>query len=70
MTFEHKELSGSTFINDRKTKDSQPDETGSCKIDGKTRRIAVWYSDKIEGMKSYKFSEPLGKQETPKDAPF
>ena len=57
MAYEHRELSGSLFVNDRKTKDNQPDLTGTMKMDGKTWRLAAWKSDKIEGMLSLKISE-------------
>jgi hypothetical protein len=40
--FEHKELSGSLFINGYKTDSKHPDYTGSCKIDDTDYKIAGW----------------------------
>tara|TARA_R100001530_G_scaffold52171_1_gene38617 strand:- start:501 stop:713 length:213 start_codon:yes stop_codon:yes gene_type:complete len=40
--YENKEGTGTLFVNQNKSKDSQPDYTGNCKIDGKVMRIAGW----------------------------
>jgi len=40
--FEIQEGTGTLFVNQNKSKDSQPDYTGNCKIDGKEIRIAGW----------------------------
>lgn len=40
--FEIQEGTGTLFVNQNKSKDSQPDYTGNCKIDGKEMRIAGW----------------------------
>lgn len=44
-----KDNSGSTFVNDRKERDSQPDERGSCRIDGVDYWQSVWIKDKGDG---------------------
>ena len=41
MSYEYKEGSGSLFKN-KKTKDTQPDMQGECKIGGKIYRISAW----------------------------
>jgi uncharacterized protein (DUF736 family) len=42
MSFEHKELCGSIFFSDRKTKANSPDYQGRVVVEGKTYRIAGW----------------------------
>ena len=45
MSYEDRELSGALFRNANKQKESQPDHTGTCKIDGKTYRISAWVKE-------------------------
>jgi uncharacterized protein (DUF736 family) len=42
MPFEMRELQGSVFFNDRKSKPSHPDYQGKVLVEGKTYRIAGW----------------------------
>lgn len=42
MAFETKELSGALFKNKRKERDTHPDYTGTCKIDGEEFWISAW----------------------------
>ena len=45
MAYEAKDMNGSIFVNDKKTKDNQPDRRGSCKIDGVEYWISGWLKD-------------------------
>lgn len=45
MAYEHKENSGSTFNNDRRTSDSQPHFTGTAKVGGKLYRMSTWVKE-------------------------
>lgn len=54
--FVHKDFSGTLFINDRKTKESQPILTGSCMIDGVEYRISAWSKLTATGRKMYSLS--------------
>ena len=60
--FEHKELSGSLFINGYKTKDNQPDYSGSCKIENVDYKISGWKKSTSGGKAmlslSFKVDEP------------
>jgi hypothetical protein len=47
--FQHKELSGSVFRNDRKTQPNQPDYRGDCLIDGKQWWISGWIKEGARG---------------------
>jgi hypothetical protein len=59
--FQHKPNSGSVFKNDKKAKDSQPDEKGSALIDGVEYWVSCWVNTTKTGAtyRSFKF--------TPKD---
>ena len=80
MAFEHKANSGSIFRNDRKSRDSQPDHRGDCKIDGTDYWISAWVNETNGGTKyfSLKFEPKEGKSpattsptiEFDKDVPF
>lgn len=60
--FEHKELSGTLFINGYKTKENHPDYTGSCKIESVDYKISGWKkntsSGKVMLSLSFKVDEP------------
>ena len=43
--YQQKDGQGILFKNDRKTKDSQPDYSGSVTVDGKKRSIAGWIKE-------------------------
>jgi hypothetical protein len=45
MAFEHNDNSGSMFHNERKTKPSHPDRTGSCVVDGKEYWVSGWIKE-------------------------
>tara|TARA_R110000787_G_scaffold60306_4_gene136866 strand:- start:323 stop:577 length:255 start_codon:yes stop_codon:yes gene_type:complete len=49
MAFEQKELSGSLFRNTYKSKPSQPDHRGSCKIGDEEYDISAWVKDGKSG---------------------
>jgi len=40
--FEQNEMSGSLFLNKRKTRDNHPDRTGTCKINGVEYWVSGW----------------------------
>lgn len=42
MAFENKDLTGALFKNEYKQKNSQPDHTGTCRINGVNYKIAAW----------------------------
>lgn len=42
MAYEMKELSGSLFKNDKREKDTHPNATGSCLIDGVEYWVSAW----------------------------
>jgi hypothetical protein len=42
MAYEQKDMSGSVFNNGKKEKDTHPDRTGSCMIDGIEYWISGW----------------------------
>lgn len=81
MAFEHNELGGSIFRNDRRTKDSQPTHRGDCKIDGVDYWISAWTNETKDGSKYFglKFEKkeeqtgsapPPAQQELDEDIPF
>lgn len=45
MAYEVKDMNGSIFVNDKKTKENHPDRRGSCKIDGVEYWISGWLKD-------------------------
>lgn len=57
--FVHNELTGSLFKNGYKTKDSQPDISGSCTLAGVKYKIAGWKETTKNGHKKVflKFTE-------------
>lgn len=50
------ELRGSLFRNDRKEKDTHPDYTGSCQIDGVEYYMNAWIRESKAGKKYFSFS--------------
>ena len=42
MAYEQRDNSGSFFVNNRKTRDNQPDFNGSVMVDGKEYYISIW----------------------------
>ena len=53
MAFEHQELSGSIFRNDRRDKDTQPTHKGDCKIEGVDYWISAWTNETKGGNKYF-----------------
>ena len=51
MAYEMKELSGSLFKNQKKEKDTHPNATGSCLIDGVEYWISAWVKEDKNGNK-------------------
>lgn len=45
MSYEQRELSGSSFKNDKKEKPTQPDYNGSARIGGVEYWISTWVKD-------------------------
>lgn len=56
MAYEQRDNSGSLWRNDRKTKDSHPDYTGSAMIGGVDYFMNVWLKQSREGKKFFSFS--------------
>lgn len=49
MAYEMKELSGTIFNNDRKEKETHPDRTGRCLIEGRQYYISGWIKEGAKG---------------------
>lgn len=47
--FQHKELSGSLFRNDRKEHENHPDYRGDCLIGGKQYWVSGWIKENSRG---------------------
>lgn len=45
MAYEQKELTGSTFKNDKQGNESRPDTTGSCLIEGVKYYMSGWLNN-------------------------
>jgi hypothetical protein len=71
MGFQHKELGGSIFRNDRRDKDSQPTHKGDCKILGVDYWISAWTNETKDGDKYFglKFEKKEDKYQTGEAAP-
>ena len=53
MAFELNDMSGSLWVNDRKTKDNQPSHQGSIKIDGVEYWMSAWVKKTNTGKKFF-----------------
>lgn len=62
MAFQQKPNTGSLFKNHKKSKENQPDYSGSCLIDGKKMKIGAWLKTSKKGEKffSMSFQAPQG----------
>lgn len=49
MAYEMKELNGSLFKNEKREKDTHPNATGSCLIDGVEYWISSWTKEGAKG---------------------
>lgn len=49
MPFEHKDMSGSLFANQKREKDTHPNARGEAMIDGVLYEISAWTRDGKEG---------------------
>lgn len=62
MPFEMKNMRWSLFKNDRKAKETDPDYTGSGKVDDQEMWVNAWIEETKDGRKyfsgSFKFKEP------------
>lgn len=62
--YELKDNSGTLFKNNRKEKDTHPDYTGTCMVDGKVMRMSAWIKEGKAGQFfSFAFNEPFIKDE-------
>lgn len=68
--YEHKDGSGSLWVNDKKTAENQPDYRGSGKLNGKDFEISAWKKVTQNGKTflSLALSEPYKKPEPKKEA--
>ena len=42
MAYEHRELSGTLFKNQKRDKDTQPNARGECLIEGQLYEVSAW----------------------------
>lgn len=54
--FQQKPNTGSLFKNNKKTKDSQPDYSGSCLVNGHEMKIGAWLKTTKKGEKFFSMS--------------
>ena len=67
MSYEQKDLTGSLFKNDKREKDTHPNATGSCLIDGVAYWVSAWTKTDKNGNKyqSLAFKRKEAKPEKP-----
>jgi hypothetical protein len=66
MAYEMKELTGTLFDNNRKEKDTHPNKTGSCKIDGKEYWISAWIKYDDAGRERFSLAFKLKEEKADK----
>jgi hypothetical protein len=66
MAYETKELTGTLFDNNRKEKDTHPNKTGSCKIDGKEYWISAWIKYDDAGRERFSLAFKLKEEKADK----
>ena len=49
MSYDHRDMNGTLFVNDYKEKDSQPDYRGDCKIHDEVLSISGWKKESSNG---------------------
>jgi hypothetical protein len=72
MAYEQKDMSGSVFKNKKMDRDTSPNLTGSCKIDGKEYWVNAWTKTDKNGDKwlSLGFKEKQPRPEALNDVPM
>ena len=62
--YEQRDNAGTLFKNNRKEKETHPDYTGTCMIEGKVMRMSAWIKEGKSGkFMSFAFNEPFIKDE-------
>jgi hypothetical protein len=68
MAYETKDMTGSIFANEKKAKDTHPDRTGSCVIDGTEYWVSGWLKKTKDGKPFLSLSfKPKDTETKPKD---
>jgi len=65
MAYEQKPNTGSLFKNHKKSKETQPDYSGSCLVNGQALQIGAWLKTSKKGEKffSMSFKVPMAKSQ-------
>ena len=65
--------SGALFRNDRKEKETQPDYTGECRIEGVEYRLSAWLNESKNGKKymglKLTAKDDMPQQKSPQEKP-
>jgi hypothetical protein len=69
MSYQERDNSGALFRNTRKEKETHPDYTGTCIINGKKLEMSAWVKTAKSGTKYMSFSfRPSERQDNYRDA--